>query len=90
MSKQSAGIVMNHYCNNILQVLSVHPGRPFWSKKDIGAWSIPKGEFTLNEDPRAAAQREFEEEMGFPITGNLVALTPIKQSGGKIVHAWAI
>jgi predicted NUDIX family NTP pyrophosphohydrolase len=90
MSKQSAGTVMYRYCNNILQVLLVHPGGPFWSKKDTGAWSIPKGEFTPNEDPLIAAQREFEEETGFPVAGNFVALTSIKQSGGKIVHAWAV
>jgi len=90
MSKQSAGIVMYRHSNNTLQVLLVHPGGPFWSKKDIGAWSIPKGEFTPNEDPLIAAQREFEEETGFPITGNFVALTLIKQSGGKIVHAWTV
>jgi predicted NUDIX family NTP pyrophosphohydrolase len=90
MPKQSAGIVMYRYCNNIIQVLLVHPGGPFWSKKDAGAWSIPKGEFASNEDPLIAAQREFEEETGFSVTGNFVALAPIKQAGGKIVHAWAV
>jgi len=90
MPKQSAGIVMYRYYNNILQVLLVHPGGPFWSKKDAGAWSIPKGEFASNEDPLTTAQREFEEETGFPVTGNFVTLAPIKQSGGKIVHAWAV
>lgn len=90
MPKQSAGLVMYRYCNSILQVLLVHPGGPFWAKKDIGAWSIPKGEFASDEDRLAVARREFEEETGFQVTGNFVALTPIKQAGGKVVHAWAI
>ena len=68
-------------------VLLVHPGGPFWSKKDDGAWSIPKGEFTAEELPLDAARREFQEETGFPISGTFTALSPIRQAGGKIVHA---
>jgi predicted NUDIX family NTP pyrophosphohydrolase len=74
-----------------VEVLLVHPGGPFWARKDHGAWSIPKGECTDDEDPRAAAQREFEEELGGRpvLDAPLVALTPGRQSGGKVVHAWA-
>ena len=72
------------------EVLLVHPGGPFWAKKDDGAWSIPKGEFTEGEDPLAAARREFEEELGTPVSGDFVELTAIKQKGGKLVYAWAV
>jgi predicted NUDIX family NTP pyrophosphohydrolase len=72
-----------------LQVLLVHPGGPFWRNKDEGAWSIPKGEAEPGEDLLAAAQREFEEELGLKPTAHFVKLSPIKQKGGKIVHAWA-
>lgn len=68
----------------------VHPGGPFWAKKDDGAWSIPKGEFAAGQDPLEAAKREFEEETGFPLQGKLEPLAPIRQAGGKIVHAWAV
>jgi predicted NUDIX family NTP pyrophosphohydrolase len=68
----------------------VHPGGPFWKGKDAGAWSIPKGEFTDEEEPLAAAQREFEEETGKKIEGNFVELNPIKQKAGKMVYAWAV
>lgn len=73
-----------------LEVFLVHPGGPFWAKKDAGAWSIPKGEFAVDEDPLAAARREFEEETGFAVSGHFVPLTPRRQSSGKIVHAFAI
>lgn len=72
-----------------VQVLLVHPGGPFWQNKDLGAWSIPKGEIEDGEDPLAAAQREFFEELGTRAAGPFVGLTPVKQKGGKIVHAWA-
>ena len=78
------------HANDALQVLLVHPGGPFWAEKDLGAWSIPKGEFGPGEDPFEAAKREFHEETGFTIQGNFVPLTPLKQPGGKIVHAWAV
>jgi predicted NUDIX family NTP pyrophosphohydrolase len=74
----------------VLEVLLVHPGGPFWTSKDDGAWSIPKGEFEAPEDPLDAAQREFREETGQVATGEFLRLTPIKQPSGKIVHAWAV
>jgi predicted NUDIX family NTP pyrophosphohydrolase len=89
MPKQSAGILVYRKHNNQLQVLLVHPGGPFFSKKDLGAWSIPKGEFTT-EDPLTAAIREFKEELGIDIAGNFHHLAPVKLKSGKIVHAWAI
>jgi predicted NUDIX family NTP pyrophosphohydrolase len=72
-----------------LEVLLVHPGGPYWKKKDLGAWSIPKGEFE-QEDALAAAKREFEEEIGMPVDGDMLALVPQQQKGGKVVHAWAL
>lgn len=71
------------------EVLLVHPGGPFWKNKDLGAWSIPKGEYT-DEEPLAAARREFWEETGFEVEGNFVPLQPIVQKGGKHVSAWAV
>jgi predicted NUDIX family NTP pyrophosphohydrolase len=71
-----------------LQVLLVHPGGPFWKNKDDGAWSIPKGEVDENEDLLLCARREFEEELGVAPQGSFIALSPIKQKAGKIVHAW--
>ena len=68
----------------------MHPGGPFWAKKDIGAWSIPKGEFGDGEDPLTAARREFVEETGLDVDGVFIELLPLKQAGGKVVHAWAI
>ena len=72
-----------------LQVLLVHPGGPFWAKKDRGAWSIPKGEVGDDEEPLSAARREFEEELGIPAAGDFLPLGSISQRGGKTVHAWA-
>ena len=72
-----------------LEVLLVHPGGPFWKSKDAGAWSIPKGEIQADEEPLAAARREFAEELGITPTGNFVALRPIVQKGGKRVSVWA-
>jgi predicted NUDIX family NTP pyrophosphohydrolase len=72
-----------------LEVLLVHPGGPFFRNKDEAAWSIPKGEPDDGEDLLDAAQREFEEETGLKATGPFVPLKPVKQKGGKIVHAWA-
>ena len=90
MAKTSAGVLLYRRAGKSLEVFLVHPGGPFWAKKDDGAWSIPKGEFAEGEDPLEAAKREFEEETGFPLKGKLEALEPIKQAGGKIVYAWAI
>jgi predicted NUDIX family NTP pyrophosphohydrolase len=72
------------------EFLLVHPGGPFWVKKDEGVWSIPKGEFTDGEDPLDAARREFEEELGTAVVGDFMQLAPIKQKSGKVVHAWAV
>lgn len=89
MTKKSAGILLYRFVDGNFEVLLVHPGGPYWAKKDLGAWSIPKGEFE-DEDPIDAAKREFSEEIGISIAGDLLSLTPQKQKGGKIVYAWAI
>jgi len=89
MANNSAGLLMYRHREGILKVFLVHPGGPYWAKKDLGSWSIPKGEFTPDEDPLEAARREFEEETGFPVAGHFSPLTPIRQPSGKIVHAWA-
>lgn len=73
-----------------IEVFLVHPGGPFWARKDIGAWSIPKGEYAADEDPLAAAKREFEEETGFSPQGNPAELGEVRQPGGKIVTVWAL
>jgi predicted NUDIX family NTP pyrophosphohydrolase len=75
--------------NGTTEVLLVHPGGPFWARKDEGAWSIPKGEFA-DEDPLEAARREFQEETGFTVSGDFRPLAPIRQTGGKHVFAWAV
>jgi predicted NUDIX family NTP pyrophosphohydrolase len=91
MAKLSAGLLMFRWRGDALEVFIVHPGGPFWAKKDLGAWSIPKGEYAEGEDALATAQREFEEETSIaPPAGELIQLTDIKQPSGKIVSAWAI
>ncbi|HKV12872.1 MAG TPA: NUDIX domain-containing protein [Thermoanaerobaculia bacterium] len=90
MAKKSAGLLLFRETPGSLEVLLVHPGGPFWSKKDEGAWSIPKGELDEGEDPLEAAKREFEEEIGSPVQGEAIPLRPLKQPSGKIVHAWAV
>jgi len=90
MTKKSAGILLYRFKNKIFEVLIVHPGGPFWAKKDLGAWSIPKGEFNDDEDPLGAAKREFNEEMGEIISGDFIPMTPIKQKNDKIVYAFAL
>jgi predicted NUDIX family NTP pyrophosphohydrolase len=90
MAKQSAGLLMYRWREGRLEVFLVHPGGPFWAKKDSGAWSIPKGEFREDEDPLEAARREFAEETGFTAEGDFAPLAPITQAGGKVVHAWAV
>jgi len=87
--KSSAGLLLYRHRGE-LEVFLVHPGGPFWAKKDAGAWTIPKGEIAEDEDPLEAAKREFVEETGFQIEGEFTGLDPIKQAGGKIVQAWAI
>lgn len=72
-----------------LEVFLVHPGGPFWAKKDLGSWSLPKGEYDESEEPLGAAKREFEEETGVAARGNFLELGEVKQAGGKVVSAWA-
>lgn len=90
MPKQSAGILLYRKAAHGLRVFLVHPGGPFFKNKDEGSWSVPKGEYLPDEDPLMAAKREFQEETGHKITGNFIALNPIKQKGGKTVLAWAV
>jgi len=87
--KRSAGLLLYRKRNVSIEVFLVHPGGPFWARKDLGAWSIPKGEYAEDEDPLSAALREFEEETGFPAPKDAVSLGEVKQAGGKIVTAWA-
>ena len=75
--------------NGVLEVFLVHPGGPFWAKKDMGAWSICKGEYSEGELPLEAAKREFQEETGFAAQGNFLELGQVRQVGGKVVSAWA-
>ena len=89
-ARVSAGLLMFRLTNAGLEVLLVHPGGPFWVRKDEGAWSIPKGEAASDEDLLARARIEFEEELGFAPKGEYIPLDSIKQRGGKTVHAWAI
>lgn len=90
MPRQSAGLLAYRFAHGELEVFLVHPGGPYWARKDAGAWSIPKGEFEPRDDPREAARREFEEETGFVPRGELIPLTPRKQPGGKLIHVWAV
>ena len=86
----SAGILLYRIRHAAIEVLLVHPGGPYWKPKDDGAWSIPKGEFSGDELPEAAARREFTEETGATLPDHLIALTPIAQSRGKVVHPFAV
>jgi len=88
--KRTAGLLLFRERAGRLEVLLVHPGGPFWAKKDDGAWSIPKGEFEEGEEPLAAAKREFEEETGTKREGEAIPLEPLRQAGGKWVHAFAM
>ena len=90
MGNVSAGLLMYRKRAGILEVLLVHPGGPYWAKKDLGAWTIPKGECSGNEDLLACARREFEEETGLVPAGSFIPLAAITQPSGKTVHAWAI
>ena len=90
MKKQSAGLLVYRFRGKEIEVFLVHPGGPFWKNKDNGAWSIPKGEFSEDEDPLAAAIREMEEETGYHAKGNFIPLTPVTQKSGKRVLAWAV
>jgi predicted NUDIX family NTP pyrophosphohydrolase len=90
VAKRSAGILLYRTTGGAPEVLLVHPGGPYWARKDAGSWSIPKGEHEDGEDPQACALREFEEELGSaPPPGELSELGSVKQKGGKVVTAWA-
>jgi len=89
MPKRSAGLMMFRHAGHGLEVFLVHPGGPIWAKKDKGAWTVPKGEYEDDEEPLAAAQREFEEETGFKAIGKFFGLGTIQQKSGKRVIAWA-
>jgi predicted NUDIX family NTP pyrophosphohydrolase len=88
--KQSAGLLMYRRVVSRVEVFLVHAGGPFWAKKDRGAWTIPKGEYEADEEPLAAAQREFQEETGFVVSGSFIELGSIRQRSGKLVVAWAV
>lgn len=90
MQKKSAGILLYRFHNNLPEVLLVHPGGPFWAKKDLGAWSIPKGEIEADENPLDAAKREVKEETGITVQGDFIELTPVKQKSGKVIYVWAV
>lgn len=89
MPKRSAGLVMYRIRNRSIEVFLVHPGGPFWENKDDGAWTIPKGQFFEDEEPLAAAKREFQEETSFIPSGEFLPLGKIRQLSGKLVEAWA-
>ena len=89
MSKKSAGLLLFRTKKNSVEFFLIHPGGPFWKTKDLGAWSIPKGEFTEEENPLEAAKREFTEETGMKAPENFLDLTPLKQKSGKLIFAWA-
>ena len=91
MAKRSAGLLLYRGTGGSVEVLLVHPGGPFWARRDDGAWSIPKGEYGPGEDPRAVAEREFREELGTDAPGSDARdLGEVRQAGGKVVWAWAI
>lgn len=90
MPKRSAGLLLFRRSHNQVEVFLIHPGGPFWAKKDKGAWAIPKGEYKKGEEPLDAAKREFHEETGFTAAGTFLSLGLIRQTSGKIVIAWAL
>jgi predicted NUDIX family NTP pyrophosphohydrolase len=90
MAKKSAGLLMFRRASGGVEVFLVHPGGPFWARKDEGAWSIPKGEYAPGEDPLETAKREFQEETGFQASGEFIPLRPLKQPSGKVISAWAL
>jgi predicted NUDIX family NTP pyrophosphohydrolase len=89
-AKQSAGLLLYRWGEAGLEFLLAHPGGPYWARKDLGAWSIPKGEFLEDEAPLSAARREFAEEIGTRVDGEALALTPLKQPSRKVIHAFAV
>src|SRR5258706_153673 len=86
--RRSAGILLYRRRNGQIEVLLVHPGGPFWTKKDAGAWTIPKGEIGEDEDALDAAKREFTEETGVKLEGRFAPLAPLRQPSGKTIEAW--
>jgi len=90
MPLHSAGLLLHRLRDGRLELFLAHPGGPYWAKKDDGVWSIPKGLIDPDEDPLAAARREFHEETGHVIDGEFIPLGDLKQKGNKIVHAWAV
>jgi len=90
MPRESAGLLMYRWRQGELEFLLVHPGGPFWKRKDVGAWTVPKGEIRPGEKPLTAGLREFEEELGIMPEGPFTPLSPVKQKAGKVVHAWAV
>jgi predicted NUDIX family NTP pyrophosphohydrolase len=88
--RESVGLLVHRRNAGELEFFLVHPGGPFWKSKDLGAWSIPKGELEEGEDPLAAARREFAEETGQRVAGDFLPLTPVRQAGGKTVRAWLL
>jgi predicted NUDIX family NTP pyrophosphohydrolase len=90
MARKSAGILLYRRVIKIPEVLLVHPGGPFWKNKDIGAWSVPKGEFADDEKPLIAAIREVKEELGIDVSGDFIELLPQKQKSGKVIYSWAL
>jgi predicted NUDIX family NTP pyrophosphohydrolase len=88
MPKTAAGLLLYRRGPSGVEVLLAHPGGPFWARKDLGAWTIPKGEIDPGEDPASAARREFREEIGLDVMGPLEPLGQIKQPGGKVVRIW--
>ena len=91
MTRRSAGLLLYRLSDEGVIVLLVHPGGPFWAKREDGAWSIPKGEYQPDEDPQAAAIREFKEELGVePPPAPTIDLGEVRQAGGKFVRAWAV
>jgi predicted NUDIX family NTP pyrophosphohydrolase len=89
-AKASAGILLFRRAPSGIEVFLVHPGGPFWAKRDSGAWSVPKGEIAAHEDALEAAKREFHEETGARVDGEFIELAPVRQPNGKVVRAWAI
>ncbi len=89
-ARQSAGLLLYRRAAGQVEVFLVHPGGPYWAQKDLGAWTIPKGEFAPGENALDAARREFREETGTDAAGSFHPLEPVRQAGGKVVHAWAM
>jgi len=91
MPRLSAGVLLHRVRGDVVEVLIGHPGGPFWARKDAGAWSIPKGEYELGDDPWEAARREFTEELGTPLpTGEAIAFDAVKQPSGKVLTVFAV